>query len=239
MLEILLASRGGGEPEPTGDVLFLYDPATNKDLISNTVVGALRTATTVDTLVTLDGQPTVKFGSTAAGAIITLPTPINLEALAEWTVEWSSRPTSMSSSYMNEIFLDLLNTAGYPLGCRWADGGYGNRLQFNISNFANSNLWRPPVDKSAALNKENRWAMVYKGGQVKVYRDGVKQMLAAGTNGGTGTQDFISKTQPFFTVAKIYIGWYNGTNVAFIGNMGRIRISAFARYLGNYSPKPF
>lgn len=238
MIETLLM---GGEPIviPTGDVLFLYDPATNKDLITNTVCGALKASTTVDTTVKIDGNDTLKFAAAGAGAVLTFPSGINLNALTEWTIEWSSRPTAIGVSYFTEIFLDTTPSSGVPLGCRWTDGGYGDKLQFNIADFNNARLWRPPFAKPAVVNKLTKYSMVYKGGVVKVYVDGALQTLTNGVEGNGVSQAFISKTQSWGVFTNLTLGYFNSANVAWLGNFGRIRISNFARYLGTHTPPPF
>jgi len=84
--------------------------------------------------------------------------------------------------------------------------------------------------------------MVYKGGSVKIYKDGLLQTLTNGTEGTAGSntsQTFILKTQAWPVFANLILGWFNSTNVAWLGNFGRIRISNFARYLGNHAPLPF
>lgn len=234
----MLFSGGAGIPQPTGDVLFLYDPGTSKDEISGNVCIALSGGAAVDNTFLIDNKATLKFTAAGQQGLITFPTSINLEALTEWTVEWSSRPTTFLTSYVTELFMDLTVSQGYPIGCRWGDGGYGNRLQFNISNWANNNIGQPPIVKTDVTNKINRWAMVFKGGQLRIYKDGVKQLLAFGTS-NTYAQDYIGKTQAFPTVTRMYLGYFNSVNQAFAGNMGRIRISNFARYLGNYTPVAF
>lgn len=227
-------------PVAQAGTLFLYDPGTNKDLISDTIVGALKANTTVDTSVLIDGRSTIKFAAAASsGVTITLPTAINLDTLPAWTVEWVSRPTSFPTDYANELFLDTLTGITNVIGCRWSNLGYGNRLQFNMSNWANSFIWRPPVAKADVVNTIVRWAMVYQNNQVAIYKDGVRQMLANGTSTSTGTQNYIDKTMAFPTVARIHLGYYNGTNQSFLGNIGRIRISDGARYTANYTPIPF
>lgn len=237
MQELLLGGSGGA-PGPTGDVLFLFDPETSKDLISNQVCIALSNGAAVDTLNKIDDKPTLKLAQATSLGLITLPTPINFEALTEWTVEWTSHPNTIGSSYFTELFLDIAVTQGYPIGCRWGDAGYNNRLQFNIGNWSNSVIGQPAIVKSSVVTKDNRWAMVFKGGQLRIYYNGVLQAIAFGTSTSYG-QNYISKSQAFGVIAKIYIGYYNSINQAWLGNMGRIRISNFARYLGNYTPVPF
>jgi hypothetical protein len=237
MRELLLGGSGG-TPEPTGEVLFLFDPETGKDLISNQTCIALSNNAAIDTLNKIDDKPTIKLAQATSLGLITLPTPSNFEALTEWTVEWVSKPTSIGSNYFTELFLDIAVTQGYPIGCRWGDAGYGHRLQFNIGNWANAVIAQPQIVKSGVANVVNRWAMVYKGGRLKIYYNGVLQMLAFGTSNTYG-QNYVSKSQAFGIIAKIYLGYYNSINQAWLGNIGRIRISAFARYLGNYTPVPF
>lgn len=227
-------------PIPTGDVLFLYDPATNKDLITDTVCGALKANTSVDSVVKIDGYNTLKFAASSAGAVLTFPTTLSLNTMSEWTIEWSSQPTAIGVSYFTELFLDTVPSSGIPLGCRWTDGGYGDKLQFNVADFNNLRLWRPPGNKASAVNRLTRYSMVYKGGVIRVYKDGVLQLVTNGTEAAAPTsQTFISKTQAWPVFANLTLGWFNSANVAWLGNFGRIRISNFARYLGNHTPPPF
>ena len=227
-------------PIPTGDVLFLYDPATNKDLISDTICGALKGSTSVDATFQIDGYDTLKFAAASAGAVLTFPTALSLNSMTEWTIEWSSRPTTIGSAYFTELFLDTVPASGIPLGCRWTDSGYGDKMQFNAADFNNLRLWRAAETKASAVNKLTRYSMVYKGGAIRVYKDGVLQMLANGVEGGSSTsQTFIPKTQAWPVFANLTLGWFNAGNTAWLGNFGRIRISNFARYLANYTPAPF
>lgn len=238
MIELLGSSKY--TPPQTGDVLFLYDPATNKDLISNTTVGVLKAATAVDNTVLIDGQPTVKFTGTGAGVQINLPTALNLEALTNWTLEWSSIMNAYQGGYATEIFMDLTNSAGYPVGCRWTDGGYQERNQFNAGDWANARIWRPDITKTQAIGKLNKWALVRNGNEFYVMLNGVRQLLENGTSSGGSKQSYFSKTQALLNaVTRFYIGYYNGTNLAYPGNFGRIRFSNFARYINNYTPQPF
>jgi len=237
MHELLLASRSGFIP-PTGDVIFLFDPGTGKDEISNQVCIAMSGGLAVDSTYLMDDKPSLKFTGAANQGLITLPQAINLDTLGDWTIEWSSRPTSFVTTYANELFLDITTTQGYPIGCRWGDGGYGNRLQFNISNWANTNIGQPPINKASVVNKVNRWAMVFRNNLLRIYKDGVLQMIAFGTS-TTYAQDYMPKVSTLLTATKMYLGYYNNINQAWLGNFGRIRISNFARYLGNYTPESF
>jgi hypothetical protein len=236
MIELLGGTKA--EEPQTGDVLFLYDPATNKDLISDTVVGAIKTATEVDPAVLIDGQSTLKTSSVNSGVLITLPTALDLETMQNWTLEWSSIWNAYQSGYATELFMDITNTAGFPIGCRWTDGGYQERNQFNASDWNNARIWRPSSTKTQVIGQLNRWALVRKGSYFFVMLNGVRQLLENGTVNGT-KQSLFNKTQALPTVTKMYLGYFNATNRCYPGNFGRIRFSNFARYVGDYTPQPF
>lgn len=229
-------------PRIDPNVLFMYDPATNTDLVTGLTCGTKLGVTTVDNTVLIDGHPTVKMADTDRGVTIAFPTPINLNALPEWTIEWSSLPTSINSSYANELnLLDAANTASNYVGCRWTDGGFANALQFTLNGYGNSaTIWRSfTTTKAAAVNKISRYAMVFKNNQVIVYRDGARLTLTNGSGGSGANQTFINKIQQNNPHTKMFIGWANSTYVSTIGNAGRVRISNIARYDGNYTPAAF
>lgn len=222
-----------------GTTLFLYDPATNKDLVTGTTCGVLRSGTTVDSTILIDGNSTIKSTTGTHGATITFPTPLDLGSLAEWTIEWNSLPNSIGYGYSTELMLNW--PAGPYMGCRWADGGFGNRLQFSGGGTGFSNvatIWRTPETNVQAANKLARYAMVLADGKISVYKNGIKQSMNNGTTNAI-TQDYFVKAtipQPLTTMS---IGWLNSTFISWQGNFGRVRISAGARYLANYTPVPF
>lgn len=237
MYELLATNRSEIIP-PTGDVIFLFDPASGKDEVTDQFCITMANGLAIDTSYLIDNKPTLKFTGASNQGLITLPQAINFDTLDDWTIEWSSRPTSFITNYANELFLDITNTQGYPIGCRWGDSGYGNRLQFNISNWANANIGQPPVNKASVVNKVNRWAMVFRNAQLRIYKDGVLQSLAFGTS-TSYTQDYLAKSGTLITATKLYLGYFNSINQAWLGNFGRIRISNFARYLDSYTPEGF
>lgn len=55
-MQELLLGGGGTLPGPTGDVLFLFDPETSKDLITNQVCINLSNGAAVDTLNKIDSN---------------------------------------------------------------------------------------------------------------------------------------------------------------------------------------
>lgn len=221
----------------TAKTLFLYDPATNTDLVTNTVVGAMRAGTTVDETVLIDGHPTIKLASATQGVLVTFPTPLDLGNMLEWTIEWSSFPTAIGTNYFTDLYLNW--TGGPYIGARWTDAGFGHRLQFSASGFSNlSSIWRIPTTKAQAVNKLAKYAMVFKDGKVSVFKDGVKQTMNNGTTNNISS-DYMTKDVVWQPLTTLNLGWMNSTNSAFTGNSGRIRISQGARYLTNYTPEPF
>lgn len=224
----------------TGTTLFLYDPATNRDLVTGTVCGAIRSGTTVDGTILIDGSPTLKSTTGTHGVDITFPTPLDLNSLSEWTIEWSSKPVTIRAEYSSELFLNW--PSGPLFGCRWTDSGYGHRLQFTDGAWTNPTLWRPEsFTKTNATTKINRYAMVFKDGKISVYIDGVKQMLENGSDiaGPNTKQNFFPKATTWQPLTRLLLGYYSATYPSFLGNYGRVRISAGARYLANYTPAAF
>lgn len=229
-------------PKIDPNVLFMYDPATNTDLVTGLTCGTKLNGVSVDSNTPIDGQPTVKMAATNQGVTIAFPTPIDLNGLAEWTIEWASLPTSINASYANELtLLDAGGAANMYIGCRWPDGGFANALQFTLNGYGSpSTCWRAmSVTKTVALNKLSRFAMVFKDNQLRVYRDGALLTVTNGTGAGGTSQTFINKIQQLNTFTRMYIGWANSTYVSTIGNVGRVRISKIARYTSNYTPAPF
>lgn len=221
-----------------GSTIFLYDPETNTDLVTGTVCGVLRTGTTVDSAVLIDGHKTIKNATSTHGVAITFPKPIDLGSLPEWTIEWSTRPTSVGYDYGTEM---LLNWPSGPfVGARWTDGGFGYRLQFSGGDgFGNAaTVWRIPQTNTTIINKLNKFAMVLKDGKISVYLNGVKQTMNNGTSNAVA-QDYFAKLGAWQPLTVMNIGWTNGTYVGWLGNYGRIRISKGARYTANYTPDPF
>lgn len=229
-------------PRIDPDVLFMYDPATNTDLVTGLTCGVKLNSTTVDNVTLIDSQPTVKMAATNQGVTITFPTSIDLNSMPEWTIEWVSRPTSINTSYANELtLLDASGAGNMYIGCRWTDTGFANTLQFTLNGYGNtSTCWRAmSVTKSVAVNKLSRYAMVFKDNKLTVYRDGVLLTVTNGTGGSGVNQTFINKIQALNPFTRMYIGWANSTYISPIGNFGRVRISGIARYTSNYTPQPF
>ncbi|MNI53907.1 hypothetical protein D3C73_1087660 [compost metagenome] len=218
------------------NVLFLYDPATNKDLVTGTTCGVVRANTPVDSVVMIDGNPTLKAAVSTSGVAITFPTPIDLGILDEWTIEWAAFPTSVPANYATEMLMNY--PGGGYIGARWTDAGFGARLQFTGGGFGNAaTIWRIPTNYAQASGHLARYAMVYKDGLISVYKDGVKQTMNNGTGQSTSSTSFPKAAgwQPFTTMN---LGWINSTYISWLGNYGRVRISSTARYLANYTPQP-
>lgn len=236
MIEALISTKQ--EDRIIADPIFLYDPATGTDLTGKTAYTETRySGTTVDNSVLIDGHPTILLASTSHGVNGTFTNGLNLD-LPEWTIEWSTIPASLPvNTYRNELWI---NNANYHIGNRWTDTGFGDRMQHFASTAAiNTQMWRS-IGKATAQGVLNRWAMVKVGTQVYVYHNGQRMTMTAGTAGTPGgTADNFAWGGPMGLLTTLTYGYRNSTQAAFLGNLGRIRITPSARYLGNYTPQPF
>lgn len=238
MLTAWLQTSIGSTPTIDPNAIFLFDPATNTDLVTGQVCGAYVGGAVADSSITIDGHATAKMDNVNAGIGITFPKPLNLEALPEWTIEWSDRPTNIRAYYANELLLTTSNSV--VIGGRWTDGGFLERLQFTLTGFGNVNtIWRLDGTKAATYNVVNRYAMVFKDGRMSVYQNGVKQMMQNSTYGSGTRQDYIPKGAAWANFVTMALGFRESTNASFIGNYGRVRISDRARYTSDYTPQPF
>lgn len=239
VLELLL---GGGKPKatqpPPQNPLFLYDPEQNVDLAGMNPTISKRSGTTVSTSILIDGHPTINLSTTAHGIVFTFPTPFDFNQ-SDWTIEWSSRVATFGSGYNNEIFFSNAAFTSW-LGARWADSGYDNKIQVGIGAWSdNSALWRGPRKVDVA-GKVKHYAIICKDGQVRFYIDGQQQTMMNGTGSTGATTTYFNKPAGLPVYNTLYIGWMNSINVAYAGNVGRIRLSGYARYVGaSYDVEPF
>jgi hypothetical protein len=238
MFESLLSSGHPGAAE-TGDVVFLYDPVTNTDLVGGPAVTTLSGGAVADETILINGQPTLKFPSVTAKHVITFPTDLNL-VQGNWTLEWSFINNSAPTAYANDfVMYSRTGGAGVGLYTRFGDGGFLNRwVLSDPRGAATPSLTQPlPFTKAALVGLTTNVALVSIAGVIRVYVNGVATMMALG-NGST------NYNQPTFIAEgmdKIYafgLGDVNSTVRAVPGNRGRIRLSNFARYKSNYTPGP-
>ncbi|WDS62036.1 hypothetical protein [Pseudomonas phage D6] len=238
MFESLL-SAGGIVHQDTGDVIFLYDPDTNQDLSGNGAVSVLSGGAVRSDTQLVDGLPSLSLPTVAAKQLITFPTPLNLRD-TNWTLEWSSFCSTVPSAYANDLILDSNGPTTGALYTRYGDSGFGNRFVVSdLRGSANPALTRPIAYTKAALqNQLVHWALVQAEGNIFVYKDGIRQMLAGGAS--STTYNIQSTTAiNIESVYQIRAGDANGSSVrASPGYKGRIRLSNYARYRSNYTPQP-
>lgn len=241
MIEMWLTTKQATPQPPDLAGVFLFDPETRTDLINNNATVSA-SGTSIDTSYLIDGKPTTKLLSTGDFLVITIPTPIDLDA-SDWTVEWSCRATAFQDSKYEGEFGGM-TTAGKYLYSRWTDGGYGYFLQsFVGSGATGAVLWRILPAKQSVVGILRRMALVCKAGVVTVFKDGVPQRVGNWDNvGGASqavTQDNFPKEANMGKLSSIRLGSSGSTTPAALSNIGRIRISNYARYISTYTPVPF
>lgn len=235
MLESLLGLLES-PPEDTGNVIFLYDPVTNTELMGTNPTIVLSGGAVADAANPIDGRSSLSFPSTSAGLLITFATPLNLQG-KNWTVEWSSKNTTAAASYAHEFSL-LSSTAGTGVLSRYGDQGFQNRLHFGTSFGVANNTWAPAITKANATNVLNHYALVCKDGQIKIFCNGLQQSLARGTTTVYNLQSFTPQDS-LANITRLRLGFEASSTPAVTGYHGRIRISDFARYSRSYTYVPF
>jgi hypothetical protein len=241
MIETLLTTTQVAEQPPDLPGVFLFDHETRTDLINNnasvTVSGA-----TVDTTYLIDGFPTTKLPSITSYMLITIPTPLELDA-NDWTLEWSRMGSAYQATrYDGEIRCST--TASKWLVSRWTDAGYGSQLQ-NIAGVGTNeaDFWRIPGTKQSTVGILQRMALVCRQGVIFVFKDGVPQKVTnwniVGGAANQVTRNSFNKEAGMGKLNTIRLGWLSTVAPAAISNIGRIRFSDYARYIHPYTPVPF
>lgn len=237
MLEAMLLTKKEVPIPPTG-ATFLWDPVLQQDLYGSGATIAYIGGGTANTDYLIDGQGTFNLPTTSSGFTITLASPLDLSG-GDWTVEWSTLNTVNNGNYGTDIAID----SGFPgsakgVQARWSDTGFGNRVQFSTIFQQVTDCWNASLTKVTSLNTLQRFAMVCKNGQVSVFINGVKQMLANGTGGTYTAASFAAAPANLKDLKSIKIGWQNSTVQAMISRHGRIRITQSALYTTDYTPGP-
>lgn len=240
-MELLLSTAQVVEQPPDLPGVFLFDHETRTDLVSNNASVTFAGAT-VDTSYLIDGHPTTNLPSTASYLLITLPTPLELDA-SDWTLEWSRMATAFQATrYDGEIRCGT--TASKWIISRWTDAGYGTQLQTLVgAGSSEADLWRIPGAKQTVVNVLQRMALVCRQGVVTVFKDGVPQKITnwniVGGSANQVTRSNFNKDPVVGKMNSIRLGWVSTTLPAAISNIGRIRFSDYARYIHPYTPIPF
>lgn len=226
-------------PEDTGDVIFLYDPVTNTDLIGGPAVSTLSGGAIADSTILINNQPTLKFPTTNAKHVITWPTDLNL-AIGNWTLEWSFINDSTPAAYGNDLVMySRSGGSGVGVYMRFGNTGFGNRYFMSDPRGAvDQTLTQPlPIANSSLTGVTTNIALVSIQGVIRIYVNGVAQMMALGVS--TNTYDRPSMiAQGMDKIYSIGLGWAVSAVPAVPGHRGRIRLSNFARYRRSYTPGP-
>lgn len=234
MIEML-----GGAPGPSNEVegpaIFLFDTNTGADSVgllpyTLSTVGSL----TYDAANPIHGARALSFPTSSAGMTITLTDILDLSG--DWTYEFSMFGVSAPSAYAAET--TLFNNAGaVGFHSRYGDSGFSNLFQFGPMTTVD-NAYSCRFNKAYFVNRVTDFAWVCKNGRIRFYCDGKLELLRTGTSGNFTLQDFATLAT-MNAIKSIRVGYATSTVAAFPSRRGKIRLSKFARYLGNYTPKPF
>lgn len=239
----MMMDTGNDTPIPYEPGLILYDPETNSDLMGNATI-TYRGTYNLDQAIRFFGKPTVKCTENDGIHIAPInPNLLNLNG-TDWTYEYEIYQTPVTgteSTAFRYYYWDVTSTSGIANGCRAGDAGQGYLRQFSISSFQTptSNYRIPEQRTSAAVVSQYlQMALVCKNGRITNYVNGIAQPLA----NGTGTPSSFPLTSwPCPSDAgylrNIRHGWISSAILGVSANRGRIRISDFARYERNYTPR--
>lgn len=209
-----------------GDAWLLFDVNSLTDLQGTGATGTLTSAASDNTYL-IDGEPSLKITGTG-NLTINLATLFD-STIPEWTMEWSSRLNTTTTGYAN--LMQLRSATALTYAQRTSDSGFGLRIQQGITFAAQADAYNFPFGSAAKNGVLTRYAAVKKNGIITMYVDGVATNLAQGTGA--------SYTVPGFPAG---VGVANNDRIV-IGllaqNISHIRVSKFARYSINYTPKPF
>jgi hypothetical protein len=234
MLEALLQAKPVVIPQLPP--IMLLDAGTASDLIGSKPTFTLNTGASVDSTVLIDGHPTWKLSTTAAQVKVAFEKVLNLDTI-DWTVEWSVIDTNVSTTY--SAILDILNASlAQGISCRFNDGPYNNRLMFGAVATGTTDSFTVDVTQNQIQNLLTRFAFQCKAGRLTFYVNGTPMLSRVGTT-GTFSATSQPKSGTLTAESQILIGYRASGVPGFIGNMGRIRISDYARYAGTYTPQAF
>lgn len=241
MIEQMLNSGAYTPQPPDLPGIFLFDHQSRTDLVNNNATVSVSGAA-VDSTYLIDGFPTTKLAATTHYMLITIPTPIELDA-NDWTVEWSCMVSAFQATRYDGEFAGS-TTAAKALTSRWTDAGYGSALQTYVGAAASAAvLWRIAPAKQSVVGFLRRMAIVCRSGVITVFKDGQPQMVSNWDNVGNASKVVTQKTFPkeagMGKLNLIRLGWASTVSPAAISNIGRIRISDYARYIHPYTPVPF
>jgi len=209
-----------------GDAWMLFDVTTLTDKMGTGATGVL-TSASADNTYLIDGEPTLKILN--AGTLkIAMPQVFD-SSIPEWTMEWSSRLNATTTGYANLWYMHA--GANNAFVQRTGDAGFGNRIQQGLQMATANDAWNFPFGSVAKNGVLTRYAAVKKNGVISMFVDGKLTNMAVGTGTAYTVKGFPAGA-----------GVVNNNEIV-IGtlaqNIGHIRISKFARYTIDYTPKPF
>lgn len=209
-----------------GDAWMLFDVNTLTDLKGTGATGVLASAS-VDNTYLIDGEPSLKILN--AGTLkIAMPQVFD-SSIPEWTMEWSCRLNAATTGYANLWYMHAGTNNAFVQ--RTGDNGFGNRLQQGFQMATANEAWNLPFTSAAKNGVLTRYAAVKKNGIVSMFVDGKLTNMAVGTGFAYNVKGFPAGAG-VVNNNEIYIG-------TLAQNIGHIRISKFARYTLDYTPKPF
>lgn len=186
----------------------------------------------------IDGRTLVLPANTRDYLNIVFDTPMNLKS-NDWTLEWSDINDGAPANYYGELSIGTAVDGSNGITVRYGDGGFGHRMQFGGPLNTFENCWSIPFSKSALQGVLRRYAMVQNAGNISVFVDGVKQMLALGVSNVYDRATFTS-SNPNTALTHIKIGSFSSTYPTMPARRGPVRFNPTkAKYSANYTPVPF
>lgn len=212
--------------EVAGDPWMLFDVNTLTDRMGTGATGVL-TSAAADPTYLIDGEPSLKI--TGTGNLTINLSQLFDSTIPEWTLEWSSRLNVATTGYA--LLMRLMNASTYTFAQRTSDAGFGSRIQQGTTFAATADAWNLPLSNASRNGVLTRYAAQKRNGRITMYVDGVATKLANGTT-SSYTADNFPAGAGIVNNDRLIIG-------LLAQNISHIRLSKFARYPMNYTPRPF
>jgi hypothetical protein len=143
-------------------------------------------------------------------------------------MEWSSRFNASTTGYANLFYMHVGALNAFVQ--RTGDSGFGFRIQHGIQMATAPEAWSIPFTSATKNGILTRYAAVKKNGVISLFVDGKLTNMASGTGAVYNVKGFPAGA-----------GVSNNNEIV-IGtlaqNISHVRISKFARYSIDYTPKP-
>lgn len=224
---------------PSIPPILLYDPVTNTDLTGNSTI-VTNGSPVIDDSVKFYGFSTATWNENT-GVFLTFKDQNILNLYnSDWTYEYEIQQTEAPTNY-KFYYWDVLSNSSIANGGRSTDSGYGFFRQFGINGFGasdNSQMWRIQGSQSSLVGTPQQIALVCRDKVISIYVNGVRQALASGTGSAPSFNTF-SYPCPSNAgyLRQVRHGYLSAQSKGVASKRGRIRVSNYARYLSNYTPK--